>query len=132
MCFIYINISIIEEKFNLKDFHLILSHRNDRFGAAHMTYHRDVYSDPMRRSHSSKSKNTSVTTSALTLLAFLFFINILQSCLKEQMVSMNPTVRLLIFKQNNYKSNWVHLIFVQGYGYVSWQRQHSKNRPNTE
>lgn len=64
---------------------------NDRFGGAHITYHRDVYSEPMRRSHS-KTKNSSITTSALTLLAFLFFIHLLQSCLKEQMVSMNPTV----------------------------------------
>lgn len=31
--------------------------------------------------------------SALTLLAFLFFLNLLQSCLKDQMESMNPTVK---------------------------------------
>jgi hypothetical protein len=30
--------------------------------------------------------------SALTLLAFLFFLNLLQSCLKDQMDTMNPTV----------------------------------------
>jgi hypothetical protein len=30
--------------------------------------------------------------SALTLLAFLFFLNLLQSCLKDQMEAMNPTV----------------------------------------
>lgn len=30
--------------------------------------------------------------SALTLLAFLFFLNLLQSCLKDQMDAMNPTV----------------------------------------
>lgn len=39
-----------------------------------------------------KSKNSSLQTSALTLLAFLFFINMLHSCLKEQMTSLNPTV----------------------------------------
>lgn len=39
-----------------------------------------------------KSKNSALAMSALTLLAFLFFINMLQSCLKEQMTSMNPTV----------------------------------------
>lgn len=31
--------------------------------------------------------------SALTLLAFLFFLNLLQSCLKDQMDAINPTVR---------------------------------------
>lgn len=31
--------------------------------------------------------------SALTLLAFLFFLNLLQSCLKDQMEAMNPTVK---------------------------------------
>ena len=30
--------------------------------------------------------------SALTLLAFLFFLNLLQSCLKDQMEAMNPSV----------------------------------------
>lgn len=30
--------------------------------------------------------------SALTLLAFLFFLNLLQTCLKEHMDTMNPTV----------------------------------------
>lgn len=30
--------------------------------------------------------------SALTLLAFLFFLNLLQSCLKDHMDAMNPTV----------------------------------------
>lgn len=39
-----------------------------------------------------KSKNSALSMSALTLLAFLFFINMLQSCLKEQMTSLNPTV----------------------------------------
>lgn len=40
--------------------------------------------------HRPKSKNSSLN--ALTLLAFLFFINVLQNCLKEQMVALNPTV----------------------------------------
>lgn len=31
--------------------------------------------------------------SALTLLAFLFFLNLLQTCLKDQMDTMNPTVK---------------------------------------
>lgn len=30
--------------------------------------------------------------SALTLLAFLYFLNLLQSCLRDQMEAMNPTV----------------------------------------
>ena len=33
--------------------------------------------------------------SALTLLAFLFFLNLLQSCLKDQLDAMNPTVRII-------------------------------------
>lgn len=33
--------------------------------------------------------------SALTLLAFLFFLNLLQTCLKEHMDTMNPTVSIL-------------------------------------
>lgn len=37
-------------------------------------------------------KSNSVAVSALTLLAFLFFLNLLQSCLREQMETMNPTV----------------------------------------
>lgn len=39
-----------------------------------------------------KKKKKSAALSALTLVAFLFFLNLLQSCLKEQMYSMNPTV----------------------------------------
>lgn len=39
-----------------------------------------------------KSKHNASAMSALTLLAFLFFLNILQSCLKEHMMAMNPTV----------------------------------------
>ncbi|XP_050083988.1 uncharacterized protein LOC126570336 [Anopheles aquasalis] len=33
--------------------------------------------------------------SALTLLAFLYFLNMLQSCLKEHMTTMNPTVMVM-------------------------------------
>lgn len=43
------------------------------------------------RSHK-VSKGNASAMSALTLLAFLFFLNILQSCLKEHMMAMNPTV----------------------------------------
>ncbi|KAJ6638727.1 Trypsin-1 [Pseudolycoriella hygida] len=42
-----------------------------------------------------KSKGNSSAMSALTLLAFLFFLNILQSCLKEHMMAMNPTVMVM-------------------------------------
>ncbi|XP_037030113.1 uncharacterized protein LOC119069975 [Bradysia coprophila] len=42
-----------------------------------------------------KSKGNSSAMSALTLLAFLFFLNILQSCLKEHMLAMNPTVMVM-------------------------------------
>lgn len=43
--------------------------------------------------------------SALTLLAFLFFLNLLQSCLKDQMDVMNPSVinyLFLVFYLFNY------------------------------
>lgn len=39
--------------------------------------------------------------SALTLLAFLFFLNLLQSCLKDQMEAMNPTVSEIKKKSNS-------------------------------
>lgn len=48
------------------------------------------YGPPMMQSKGGKLKGAAL--SALTLLAFLFFLNLLQSCLKEQMDSMNPTV----------------------------------------
>ncbi|XP_059621170.1 uncharacterized protein LOC132264855 [Phlebotomus argentipes] len=42
-----------------------------------------------------KSGKGSGALSALTLLAFLFFLNLLQSCLKEHMDTMNPTVMVM-------------------------------------
>lgn len=48
------------------------------------------YGPPMMQSKGGKLKGAAL--SALTLLAFLFFLNLLQSCLKDQMDSMNPTV----------------------------------------
>lgn len=39
-----------------------------------------------------KKKKKNAALSALTLVAFLFFLNLLQTCLKEQMMAMNPTV----------------------------------------
>lgn len=41
-----------------------------------------------------KGKGKSAALSALTLLAFLFFLNLLQSCLKDHMDAMNPTVTI--------------------------------------
>lgn len=49
------------------------------------------YGPPQMQSKGGKLKGAAL--SALTLLAFLFFLNLLQSCLKEQMDTMNPTVR---------------------------------------
>lgn len=43
-----------------------------------------------------KSKKKTAALSALTLLAFLFFLNLLQSCLKEHLTAINPTVRPFI------------------------------------
>lgn len=48
------------------------------------------YGPPMMQSKGGKLKGAAL--SALTLLAFLFFLNLLQSCLKDQMDTMNPTV----------------------------------------
>jgi hypothetical protein len=39
--------------------------------------------------------NNKAAMSALTLLSFLFFLNILQQCLKDQMATMNPTVAVM-------------------------------------
>lgn len=54
-------------------------------GAAWETWPPEDYS-------SHKKKKKSAALSAITLIAFLFFLNLLQSCLKEQMYGMNPTV----------------------------------------
>lgn len=52
--------------------------------------------DPVPQYGSGKSKKKSGTAlSALTLLAFLFFLNLLQSCLKEHINAMNPTVLVM-------------------------------------
>lgn len=48
------------------------------------------YGPPQMHSKGGKLKGAAL--SALTLLAFLFFLNLLQSCLKDQMDAMNPTV----------------------------------------
>ena len=42
-----------------------------------------------------KGKGKGAALSALTLLAFLFFLNLLQSCLKDHMDAMNPTVNII-------------------------------------
>lgn len=48
------------------------------------------YGPPMMQNKGGKLKGAAL--SALTLLAFLFFLNLLQSCLKDQMDAMNPSV----------------------------------------
>lgn len=50
------------------------------------------YGPPMMHNKGGKLKGAAL--SALTLLAFLFFLNLLQSCLKDQMDVMNPTVKI--------------------------------------
>lgn len=64
--------------------------------ASEPVYHSAVetqshYGPPQMHSKGGKLKGAAL--SALTLLAFLFFLNLLQSCLKDQMDTMNPTVR---------------------------------------
>lgn len=51
------------------------------------------YGPPIMPMGGGKGKLKGAALSALTLLAFLFFLNLLQSCLKDQMEAMNPTVR---------------------------------------
>ncbi|XP_034659923.1 uncharacterized protein LOC117896024, partial [Drosophila subobscura] len=51
---------------------------------------------PPTRSSGKKSKKSSGTVmSALTLLSFFFFLNLLQNCIKDHMSDMNPTVMVL-------------------------------------
>lgn len=49
---------------------------------------------PTKSSRKIKKSSGSVMN-ALTLLAFFFFVNMLQNCLKDHMVDMNPTVMVL-------------------------------------
>jgi hypothetical protein len=49
------------------------------------------YGPPMMMGKGGKLKGAAL--SALTLLVFLFFLNLLQSCLKDHMDAMNPTVK---------------------------------------
>lgn len=50
------------------------------------------YGPPVMPMGGKAGKLKGAALSALTLLAFLFFLNLLQSCLKDQMEAMNPTV----------------------------------------
>uniref|UniRef100_A0A182PNN9 Uncharacterized protein n=1 Tax=Anopheles epiroticus TaxID=199890 RepID=A0A182PNN9_9DIPT len=50
---------------------------------------------PAPSSHGKSGKGKGAALSALTLLAFLYFLNLLQSCLKEHMETMNPTVMVM-------------------------------------
>lgn len=49
-----------------------------------------------------KKKKKTAALSALTLLAFLFFLNLLQSCLKEHLAAINPTVRSSFYVKRNF------------------------------
>lgn len=53
--------------------------------------------------HHNNNKSNSTAISALTLLTFLFFLNLLQNCLREQMETMNPTVRKTTRSSNENK-----------------------------
>ncbi|XP_036325121.1 transcription factor mef2A [Rhagoletis pomonella] len=48
-----------------------------------------------KKKSSSSSSSKASTMNALTLLAFFFFVNLLQTCLKENMDAMNPTVMVM-------------------------------------
>lgn len=55
------------------------------------------YGPPMMQGHKG-GKLKGAALSALTLLAFLFFLNLLQSCLKDQMDAMHPPVNRYHFR----------------------------------
>ncbi|XP_037943568.1 homeobox protein 2 [Teleopsis dalmanni] len=50
---------------------------------------------PTIKQNDKKKQTNASTMNALTLLSFFFFVNLLQSCLKEQMEAMNPTVMVM-------------------------------------
>lgn len=60
-------------------------------GYGHTSIGTQHYSHPIM-SGGKGGKLKGAALSALTLLAFLYFLNLLQSCLRDQMEAMNPTV----------------------------------------
>lgn len=62
-----------------------------KFGQGDGGGHQTQYGPPPEMK---KGKGKGAALSALTLLAFLFFLNLLQSCLKDHMDAMNPTVTI--------------------------------------
>ncbi|XP_037729665.1 uncharacterized protein LOC119560342 isoform X3 [Drosophila subpulchrella] len=50
---------------------------------------------PPTKSSKKSKKSAGSVMNALTLLSFFFFVNLLQSCLKDHMADMNPTVMVL-------------------------------------
>lgn len=70
--------------------HPYVQYGSDRkFGFKHKFEHSSHGDDDSKK----KSKKKTAALSALTLLAFLFFLNLLQSCLKDHLTAINPTVR---------------------------------------
>lgn len=63
------------------------------YGPSAVETQQSHYGPPMMQSKGGKLKGAAL--SALTLLAFLFFLNLLQSCLKDQMDAMHPTVEAM-------------------------------------
>lgn len=61
------------------------------YGPSAVETQQSHYGPPMMQGHKG-GKLKGAALSALTLLAFLFFLNLLQSCLKDQMDAMYPTV----------------------------------------
>ncbi|EDW84681.2 uncharacterized protein Dwil_GK14244, partial [Drosophila willistoni] len=68
----------------------------------HHHHHHQPPSPPHKPKSSSSSSGKSKTKkgsgsvmSALTLLSFFFFVNMLQNCIKDHMADMNPTVMVL-------------------------------------
>lgn len=99
----------------------ICSTNTGRFGQS--TYHHHAYTPAASSSASGwssggggghKSKSSSLQTSALTLLAFLFFINMLHTCLKEQMTSLNPTVMVMTTGNGRIRKTGTNMVTMDG------------------
>ncbi|XP_055526199.1 uncharacterized protein LOC129718958 [Wyeomyia smithii] len=69
---------------------------------AHISHPHPV---PFHFPASKMKKGKGAALSALTLLAFLYFLNMLQGCLKEHMDAMNPTVMVMTAGATRRKDN---------------------------
>lgn len=82
---------VINDDLNLNNNGYGLKYGSDYvYGHSGVETQQSHYGPPIMIHKGGKLKGAAL--SALTLLAFLFFLNLLQSCLKDQMDTINPTV----------------------------------------